>query len=140
MSVELVRVVENCRFGGSRGMPVVVARDFVEELGEDGRVEVARTSLDHPESEVDVSEEPALLGLTKRRPGSELVSTAHVVEERRGEQEIVPEARMKLRSLATQGRDADRVLEQPSRVAVMAVGTNRGERPQSAPNLRVADE
>ena len=87
-----------------------------------------------------MSEEPTLLRLTKRGAGSELVDAADVVEERRGEQEIVSEARVKLRSLATQGRDADRVLEQPSRVAVMPVGAGRGERPQSAPNLRVADE
>ena len=48
LGVELVRVVENGRFGGSRRRPVVVARDGVEELGEDGGVEVARTALDHP--------------------------------------------------------------------------------------------
>ncbi len=62
------------------------------------------------------------------------------MQERRGEQEVVSEARVELRGLATERRDADRVLEQPSRVAVVPVGTGRGERPQSAPNLRVADE
>ena len=76
-----------------------------------------------------MSEEPTLLRLTKRGAGSELVDAADIVEERRGEQEIVSEARMKLRSLATQGRDADRVFEQPSRIAVMPVGAGRGERP-----------
>ena len=118
----------------------MVARDGVEELGEDRGVEVARALLDHPQSEVDVSEQATLLGLTERGAGSELADAADVVEERRGEQEVVAEARMELRGLATERRDADRVLEQPSRVAVVPVGAGGGERPQSAPNLRVADE
>ncbi len=41
LGVELVRVVENGRFGGSRRRPIVVARDGVEELREDRGVEVA---------------------------------------------------------------------------------------------------
>ena len=72
-------------------------------------------------------EEPTLLRLAKRGARSELVDAADVVEERRGEQEIVSEARMKLRSLATQGCDADRMFEQPSRIAVMPVCAGRGE-------------
>ena len=42
LRVELVRVVEDGRLGGSRRRPVVVTRDRVQELGEDGGVEVAR--------------------------------------------------------------------------------------------------
>ena len=76
-----------------------------------------------------MSEEPTLLRLTERWAGSELVDAADVVQKRCAEQEIVSEARVKLRSLATQGRDADRVFEQPSRIPVMPVGSGRGERP-----------
>lgn len=74
-----------------------------------------------------MSEEPTLFCLTKRGAGSELVDAADVVEQRRGEQEIVSEAGVKLRSLATESRDSDRVLEQPSRVAVMPIGAGCGE-------------
>ena len=121
LRVELVRVVQNARFGSSRRGPVVVARDGVEELGEDGGIEVSRALLDHPKAEVDMSEQATLLRLAKRGAYAELPDTADVVEERRGEQEVVAEPRMELRGLATERRDADRVLEQPSRVAVVPV-------------------
>src|SRR6187551_1999796 len=117
-----------------------MARDCMEEFGDNGGVEVARLLLDHPQAEVDVSEQATFLRLTKRGAASKLSDAADVVEERGGEQEIVSEARVKLRSLTTQGRDADRVLEQPSRVAVMPIGAGCWKRPQGAPNLRVADE
>jgi hypothetical protein len=122
-------VVENGRFGGSRGGPVVVARDGVEELGEDGGVEVPRTLLNRPQAEVDVPQQATLLRLAKCGATPELSDAADVVEQRCGEQEIVSETGVKLRSLATESRDSDRVLEQPSRVAVMPVGAGRGERP-----------
>jgi uncharacterized protein (DUF1015 family) len=140
LGVELVRVVENGRFGGSRGGPVVVARDGVEELGEHSGIDVARTLLDRPQSEVDVTEQATFLRLTKRRAASELSDATHIVKERCGEQEVVAKPRVELRSLATEGRDTDRVLEQPSRIAVMPVGARGGERPKSATSLRVADE
>ncbi len=114
-------MVENCRLGRFRRGPVVMARDDVEKLGEDGGVEVTRALLDHPKSEVDMSQEATLLRLAKCRADAELADAADVVEERRGEQEVVAKALMKLRGLATERRDADRVLEQPSRIAVMPV-------------------
>ena len=48
-----------------------------------------------------MSEEPTLLRLTKRWAGSELVDAADVVQKRCGEQEIVSEARVKLRRSVT---------------------------------------
>ena len=79
-----------------------------------------------------MAEQASLLGRAERRAGSELARAADVVEERGGEQEVGAEARVELRSLAAERRDADRVLEQPAGVAVVAVGAGRGKRPQSA--------
>ena len=95
--------------------------------------------LDHPQAEVDVSEETALLRLPERRAAAELADAADVVEERGREQEVVAEAWMELSGLAAERRDADRVLEQASRVPVVPVGASGRKRTQSA-KLRVADE
>jgi hypothetical protein len=121
LGVELVRVVENSRLGRSRRGTIVVAGDSMEKLCDDGGIEVPRALLDHPKAEVDMSEEATLLGLAKRGAYAELPDAADVVEERRGEQEVVAKAWMELRGLATERCDADRVLEQPSRVAVVPV-------------------
>jgi hypothetical protein len=115
-------VVENGCLRGTRGGPVVVACDRVEELCENRRVEVATSLLDHAQSEMDVAEQPAFFGLAKRRPGAELANASQVVEERCCEQEIVAEAWMELCRLAAERRDSDRVLEETTRVAVMTVG------------------
>ena len=60
--VQLVGVVEAGRLGGSRGARVVVAGDCVEQLGADALVELRRSLLDEPQAEMDVTEQPALLG------------------------------------------------------------------------------
>ena len=133
-------MVEDGGFGRPRRRAVVMARDRVEELGEDGGIEVARAFLDHPEAEVDVSEESPLLRLPERRPAAELPDAAHVVQERRGEQEVVAQTRVELRRLAAQRRDPDRVLEEAARVAVVAVRCRGGKRAECAPDLRVAHE
>ena len=74
---------------------------------------------------MDVAEQPALLGL--REPGAprQLDRAADVVQQRGRQQEIRAEARMELHRLAAERRHADRVLEQPARIAVMAVPTRR---------------
>ena len=138
LRVELVRVVEDGGFGRTCGRAVVVAGDCMQELGQDGGVEVARAFLDQPEAEVDVSEESSLLRLPERRSGSELPDSAHVVQERRGEQEVVAQTRVELRSLAAQRRDSDRVLEESPRVAVVAVSACCGQSAECGPDLRVA--
>ena len=140
MRVELIRVVEDSGLGRARGRAVVVAGDGVEELGEDGGIEVARALLDHPEAEVDVSEEAALLRLPERWPGSELPDPAEVVQERCGEQEVVSQSRVELCGLAAQRRHANRVLEEAARIAVVPVRRCGWKRAESGPDLRVTHE
>jgi uncharacterized protein (DUF1015 family) len=140
LSVELVRVVEHGRLGRACGRAVVVARDGVQELGENGRVEVSRVLLDHPQAEVDMPEEPTLVRRAERRSRSELANPADVVEERCGEHEIVPEPGMELRGLAAERRDPHGVLEEASRIPVVPVGTRRRERAKRFPDVRVPDE
>ena len=140
LSVQLIRVVEHGRLGGACGRAVVVACDGVEKLGENGRVEVAPALLDHPQPEVDVPEKPALVGLPERRSRTELADPADVMEERRGEHEVQSETRMELCGLATQRRDADRVLEEASRVAVVPVAAGRRERAKRSSDVRVPNE
>jgi len=124
------------------GLPVVtspnsgtVARDGVEELGDDGRVEIPRALLDHPQAEVNVAEQPAFLGLTEARPTPELAHATDVVEKCRRQQEVGAQARMELRGLAAQRRHPDRVLEQPSRVAVVPVGSRSRQRTEGGADL-----
>ena len=47
---------------------------------------------------------------------------------------------MKLRGLAAERGDADRVLEEAARVAVVPVGARGGQPPHGGPDLRVSDE
>ena len=84
LSVELVRVVENGRFGGSGGRAVVMAGDGVKQLGEHGRIEITSTLLDHPQPEMDVAEESAFVRRSERRTRAELANPADVVQERCG--------------------------------------------------------
>ena len=133
-------MVEHGCLGSACGGAVVVARDGVQEFGEDGRIEVAGALLDHPEPEVDVPEEPALVGLPERRPRTELTDPADVMEECRGEHEVLSETRMELCGFATEGRDPDHVFEEASRVAVVPLEAGRRERAKRSPDVRVPDE
>jgi hypothetical protein len=99
----------------------MVAGDGVKQLREDGGVEVTGALLEHPQAEVHVAEESALLGRPERRASPELATAPDVVQERGCEQEIVAKTRMQLRGLAAERRDSDRVLEQTTRVAVVPV-------------------
>ena len=89
---------------------------------------LAARCLDQAQAEVDVAEEAPLLGLAERRAAAELDRAPDVVEQRRGEEEVVAEARMELRRLAAEGGDADGVLEQAAGVAVVPVCPGGGER------------
>jgi hypothetical protein len=117
-----------------------MARDGMQELRERGRIEVSAPLLDHAQSEVDVPEQPSLLGRAEGRPSPELADPADVVQERGGEQQVVPEPRVQLRGLAAERRDPDRVLEQAAGIAVMAVGAGGGQRAERPSHLGVADE
>ena len=77
-----------------------------------------RSSIE-PQAEVDVAEQAALLGDLEPRPGLQLARSADVVEQRRAEQEVGAQPRMKLHELPADRRDADHVLEQPAGVDVM---------------------
>ena len=121
LRVELVRVVEDGRFRGLGGGAVVMTGHCVQELGEDGRVEIASSLLDHPKPEMDVAEEATLVGLTERRPGSEFADPTHVVEERGRKDDVVAQSRVELRRLAGECRDAHGVLEEATRVSVVPV-------------------
>ena len=133
-------MVEDGGFGGTRRRPVVMARDRVEKLCRHGRIEVLRAFLDHPQAEVDMAEQAALVGLPERRAARELSSSADVVEERRGEEEIGAQTRMELRRLSTQRRDSHRVLEEASRIPVMPVSSRCWESAERRANIAVAHE
>src|SRR3954462_13695324 len=107
--VELVRVVEDGRLGCAGGTGVVVARHSVQQLG--GSLEL----LEHPQSEVDVAEQAALLRRREDGRPTELARAADVVDESRGDQQVCAQPRMDLAELAAERRHADRVLEQAAR-------------------------
>src|SRR3954452_19197273 len=81
---------------------------------------------------MNVAEQPALIRLPEARRGAELAGSAEVVEQRGREQEIRSQAGMQLCGLAADRRDADGVLEQATRVAVVAVGRRRQRAERSA--------
>ncbi len=133
-------MIEDGGFGGTRRRPVVMTRDRVEKLCQHSGIEILRALLDHPQAEVDVAEQAALVGLPEGRAAGELSNAAEVVEKRRGEEQIGAQARMELRRLPAQRRDSDRVLEEASRVAVMAISSRCRETAQRAANVSVAHE
>src|SRR5438067_2492519 len=97
--VELVRVVEHRGLGRPRPARIMVGRHAVEELRELARGQSLCALLDQAQAEVDVTEEPALVRDRERRAARQLDRTAGVVEERRGEQQVGPQARVQLRGL-----------------------------------------
>jgi hypothetical protein len=121
LCVQLVRVVEDSRLGRARGGSVVVCRNGVQELREDGRVEVACALLDHPKAEVDVSEEPPLLGLAECRAAAELAYAPEVVEECGREEQVVSQALVQLGRFAAERRHPYGVLEEAACIAVVPV-------------------
>ena len=140
LRVELIRVIEHSRFRSASRRPVVVARDRMEELGHHRGIEVTRPFLDHPEPQVDVTEQSPLLGLAERRPSTELTDSSDVVEQSGREQQIGAQSRMELGSLATQGRDPDGVLEETACVAVVAVRAGCGKSAERGADLGVLHE
>src|SRR5436190_15859388 len=100
-------------------------RHRVEELGANLRLERGGSFLDQPQPQMNVAEEPAFLGLPEVRRRAELAGPAEVVQNRCGEEQIRPQARMQLRRLAADRGDADRVLEEAAGVAVVTVGCRR---------------
>jgi uncharacterized protein (DUF1015 family) len=136
--VELVRVVEDGCLGGAGGVAIVMGRDRMQQLGAHGRVERVGPLLDEPQPEVDVPEQPALVGRPERRAAPELAHATHVVQECRGEQEVASQPRVQLRRLARQRGDADDMLEQAAGIRVVRLG--RGELAQRRANRCVFEE
>ena len=120
--VELVRVVEDRRLGRARGPRVVVGGDRVQQLGPRvrRRAPSARSSIRRSPRWTWPSSRPSSV-CAEGRPALELARAADVVEQRGRQQQIGPQPRVQLRRLAAERRDADRVLEQPARVGVVAV-------------------
>jgi uncharacterized protein (DUF1015 family) len=113
--------------------------DCVEQLGAGVGVERARALLDQADAEMHVAEQASLGGLAEARAGLELGGAADVVEECGGEEQVGAETRVQLAELAADRGDADRVLEQPACVVVVAVG-RAGQGAQPAADLGVLDK
>jgi len=72
-------VIEDRGLRRTRGRAIVMACDRMEELCEDGGVEVRRALLDRSQAEVHVPEQSAFLRLSEGRPAPELPDTPDVV-------------------------------------------------------------
>ena len=84
----------------------------MEDLGEDRRLQPARPLLDQAKAEVDVAQESPLGGGEEERPAVELARPTGVVQQRRREQEVGPQALVELRGFPAERGDAHGVLEQ----------------------------
>jgi len=82
-------------------------------------------------------EQAPLRRRAKRRAPLELYRAPDVVQEGGRKQEVRAQARVKLRSLATQRGDADGVLEEPAGIAVVPVGTGGGQRPERCAHVGI---
>ena len=82
-------MVKDGRLGGPGGRPVVMARDGVQQLGENGRIEVTSTLLDHAQPEMDMAEESALVRRSERRAWTELPDSADIMQERSGKHDVM---------------------------------------------------
>jgi hypothetical protein len=109
-------VVENGGLRRADRARVVVDRDCVEHMGKDVRLQASSLLLDEPEPQVDVAEELPLSRGKEKGAAVELADTPHVVEERRGEQDVASQPRVELGRLAAQRGDGHGVLDEPTGV------------------------
>ena len=130
---------EDSGFRGPGRTEVVVTGNGVQQLRERGRLEVVRTLLDQTKSQVDVAEQPTLVRRAERGAAAKLDDATDIVEERGRYEQVDAQARVQLSGLTRQSRDPHRVLEQPTRVAVVALG-RRGQLAQARAHGRVVDE
>lgn len=89
----------------------MVARDRVQELRANFRLEPTRLLLDQAQAEMDVAEKLPLGGREKERTAIELAHPAGVVEEGRREEEVGTQARVYLGGFTAEAGDRHRVLE-----------------------------
>ena len=90
-------------------------------------IEIMRALFDHPQAEVNVPEQAALLGLSERRSASELPHATEIVKQRGCEKKIGAQARMELGGLTAESRYSHGVLEKTS--GVKAFGMTRPRMP-----------
>src|SRR6266540_6388450 len=81
--VELVRVEEHRRLGRSRAAELVVDGDRMKQLCPRPCLQSTGPLLDQAQAEVNVAEQPPLVGLPERRAPLQLAGPADVVEQRR---------------------------------------------------------
>ena len=89
---------------------------------------------------MDVAEESSLVRRSERRAWTKLADPADVVQERRGQHDVVAEPQLELCRLSAQRRHADRVLEEASRVAVVPVRGRGGQGAKGLSDGRIANE
>jgi uncharacterized protein (DUF1015 family) len=131
-------VVQHSGLGRSGRVPVMVGGDRVQQLRPHRGVEPTRPLLDHPQPQMDVSEEAPLVGRPERRAAAELADAAEVVQERRRKDQVPPQPLVQLRRLPDERGDGDRVLQEPTGVRMMCL---RGwQLPQRLPHGAVAEE
>ena len=140
MRVQLVRVVEDRRLRRSRRSPVVVRRDRVQELRAHFRLQLASSILDQAKAEMDMAEQASLLRLCEPGPSGQLDRSADVMQERCSEKKVSAQPRMELRRLAAERRHPDRVLQQPTRITVVAVSTRGWQRTKRVAQPRIGEE
>ena len=114
--VELVRVVQHGCFGGPRRAYIVVHGDRVQEL------RWSTCVLQRTQAEMHVPEQLAVPRRPESRRRAQLTRAADIVDKCGRQKQVAAQARMQLRELAADGRDADGVLEEPAGVRVVAVG------------------
>ena len=81
-------MVEDGGLGSACSRAVVMTGDGVEELRQRRRIEILSALLDHPQTEMNVSQQAAFLGLPERRSASELPHATEIMKERGCEEEI----------------------------------------------------
>ena len=133
-------MIEDGRLCCARCRAVVVARNRVEKLCKDRRLDVMCPLFNHAQAEVDVAQEATLVGLPERRTASQLPCPTDVVKQSCRKQEVGAQSWMELRSLATESRDSNGVLEKTSRVTVVTVSPSGRQSAQRGANLRIAHE
>ena len=92
-------MVENGRLGRSRSTEVVVARDGVQELGAQERIEPAGMLFDQTKTEMYVPEQPPLVRRPEGGRGAKLPRSTDVVEECGCEDEIGSQPAMQRRGV-----------------------------------------
>ena len=132
-------MVEDGSLGRACGPSIVMRADRVQELGPHACLERRSALLDQAQAEVHVPEQAPLVRGTEGGPAGQLDRAADVVQERGRKQEVGAQSRMELSHLAADRRDADRVLQEPTRVAVVTFDRCR-KRPEPGTEVVVADE